>query len=58
MDKVEMILDTEEAIKEFHSRGWGSINLAMTRSQLEEFVNGKLIAIDDGEYTHTIKLVK
>lgn len=58
MDKVEMILDTEEAIREFHSRGWGRVDLAMTHSQLEEFINGKLIAVDDGEYTHTIKLVK
>lgn len=55
---VEMIVDSEESIQEFHKRGWGRQDLVMTQDQLKEFINGKLIAIDDGEYTHVIKLIK
>ena len=58
MDMVEMIVDSEESIQEFHKRGWGRQDSVMTQDQLEEFINGKLIAIDDGEYTHVIKLIK
>lgn len=58
MDTIEMIVDSEESIQEFHKRGWGRQDLVMTQDQLKEFINGKLIAIDDGEYTHVIKLIK
>lgn len=57
MDRVELIENTEEAIKEFHKLGWASQDLVITREQLNEFIKGKLIAINDGEYTHTIKLI-
>lgn len=55
--KIDIIDDTEESIKEYHDRGWGKEDLYVTKEQIEEFLNGKLLAINDGEYTHTIKLL-
>lgn len=55
---VEIIEDTQETIECFHEYGWGETNHYITKDQLEEFMNGKLIAFFDGEYTHTIKLKK
>jgi len=56
LSTVEMIESTDEAINEFHKQGWGADTLKMTQEQLQEFINGKTIAINDGEYTHTVTL--
>ena len=54
--KVEIINDNKEEIAKFHKQGWGESDYYITKEQLQELMDGKLIAIFDGEYTKTIKL--
>lgn len=54
---IEIIDNTEEDIKTFHDNGWGSSEWFITKDQAQEFLNGKLIAIFDGEYTTIIGLI-
>lgn len=56
MSNIEMIDNTEESINKFHELGWGERMSTITREQLQEFIDGKVMAIFDGEYTHVIKL--
>lgn len=53
---VETIDNTEEALKSYANKGWAHSDYYITKEQLEEVMNGKLIAIFDGESTFTIKL--
>ncbi|MGL5189105.1 MAG: hypothetical protein ACRC7S_05515 [Cetobacterium sp.] len=57
-NKVEMINDTEEEVQKFHEEGWGRTDYYISERQLHDLLNGKLIAINDGEYTKTIKYIK
>ncbi|MGX7596302.1 hypothetical protein ACWNS2_13805 [Planococcus plakortidis] len=53
---LSIIKNDEESIDKFHDQGWGREDLAMDAQQLEQFLNGDVIAVFDGEYTHTITL--
>lgn len=55
-ENVEIISDSEESIEDFKKRGWGHSDYIITELELCDLLKGKLIAIDDGEYTSTIKL--
>lgn len=45
-------------INEFRQRGWGHSDYFISESQLKDLLNGKLLAIDDVEYTCTIKYLE
>ncbi|EQK39759.1 hypothetical protein C672_3602 [[Clostridium] bifermentans ATCC 638] len=57
MNKVDIIEDNEESIQSFRQMGWGHSDYCIDYKQLEDLKNGKLIAMCDGEYTSTIKLI-
>lgn len=53
---VDMINNTKEELDKFHSLGWGKSSYTITKQQVKELLDGKLIAVFDGEYTYTIGL--
>ena len=55
MDNVEMIDDTEEARDEY-GHLFGSSEHIITRSQVEELLNGKVMAMNDGEYVTFVRM--
>jgi len=52
-DEGKIIDDTKDAVDEF-GHSYGSEVILISRKQLEELQNGKLLATFDGEYVHFI----
>lgn len=55
MDNVEMIDDTEEA-RDKYGYLWGCSEHIITRSQVEELLNGKVMAMNNGEYVTFVRM--
>lgn len=55
MDGIKMIEDTKEA-RDNYGYLWGCSEHTITRSQVEELLNGKVMAMNDGEYVTFVKL--
>ena len=58
MVRFEILEDDEQAIKEFHKKGWVSAEVEMTSKDIESLQKGKVLGYDDSECTHIIRLVK
>lgn len=50
------IAETDEGIKAFHDRFWGSRDVKMKREALQALLDGKAILFEDGEYSNSIIL--
>ena len=50
------IAETDEDIKAFHDKYWGSRDVKMKRKALQALLDGKAILFEDGEYSNSIIL--
>lgn len=57
MAKVEMIENTKEA-KNNYGFLWGCTEHTVTKKQVQELLNGKVMAMNDGEYVTFVSLEK
>ena len=55
MYDVEMIDDTKEA-RDKYGYLWGCSEHIITRSQVEELLNGKVMVMNDGEYVTFVRM--
>lgn len=53
---MEIIENTKEEKFLFSKRGWGHEDLTISEDELKALLEGKTLAFDDGEYTHTLTL--
>lgn len=60
--KVDIIENTKDSIDEYEERGYDNSMYCITKEQIADLLNGKLIAICEGQYTNRrttmIKLVE
>lgn len=52
---LRIVEDNQTSIDQFHSTGWGGTDTIITKEDLEKLLNGKLLGLNDGEYTHLFK---
>jgi hypothetical protein len=55
---IEIIENTEEAKENFHDMYWGSEDLIIEKEKITALLEGKTLAHEDGEYSHTFTLEK
>lgn len=57
MSQIEILDDTKEQIDKFHSMGWGSSESIITKDQLKQLLEGKVLGIFNGEYTEILRVI-
>ncbi|WP_394863024.1 hypothetical protein [Paraclostridium bifermentans] len=57
-NEVEIIENTEQSILEYENMFWAHSDHYITEEQLKQLMHGKLLALNTGEYSLTIKLGK
>jgi urease accessory protein UreE len=55
---LQIIENIPNEIENFHKRGWGGDEYTITMKEIKALLDGKCLAIDDGEYTHVLYLNK
>lgn len=53
---IEIIENTKEAKDDYAKLGWGHEDLILTKEHIQALLDGKTLAFNDGEYTHTLTL--
>lgn len=56
VDEIDIIENTKESIAGYRNKGWGQSEYVLSKEHIQALIDGKAIAVADGEYTNVFVL--